>query len=181
VVAHACHLECFLKQTLFLVLLWKNKKNKTQFYFRFENTFVSQMFFKWEHFRCKNKLFFQNKNIFDLNKNYFRLGNTFNFVSETLGKKTEKKIVTKVESLLKCFHLRRLSTFQTTGLQASIFKYCLTAPQPPLPIRTIHPLLLAKRYNSLTLSHKLHVLCHKSLKDISPRIGYHNKERLRLV
>ena len=24
-------------------------------------------------------------------------------------------------------------------------------------------------------------LCHKSLKDISPRIGCHNKERLRLV
>jgi len=80
-----------------------------------------------------------------------------------------------------CFHLRKLSTFQTTGLQASIFKYWLTASLPPLPNRTIHPLLLAKRYNSLTLSHKLHVLCHKSLKDISPRIGHHNKERLRLV
>ena len=38
-----------------------------------------------------------------------------------------------------------------------------------------------KRYHSLTLSHKLYVLCHKSLKDISPRIGYHNKERLGLV
>jgi len=35
-----------------------------------------------------------------------------------------------------------------------------------------------KRYHSLTLSHKLYVLCHKSLKDISPRIGYHNKEIL---
>ena len=40
-----------------------------------------------------------------------------------------------------------------------------------------------ERYYSLTLSHKLHVLCHKSLKYISPSIGYrcHNKERLRLV
>jgi len=34
-----------------------------------------------------------------------------------------------------------------------------------------------KRYHS----HKLYVLCHKSLEDISPRIGYHNKERLRIV
>jgi len=41
--------------------------------------------------------------------------------------------------------------------------------------------LWPKRYHSLTLSHKLCVLFHKSLKDISPSIGYHSKEKLRLV
>ena len=121
VVAHAC----FLKQTLFLVLLWI-KKNKKKHNFIFvsktlsfrkcflnENIFVSKkknfvsetLNFVWN---WKSSLFkqksnftfdsktlsfrkcFQNKNIFDLKKNYFRLGNTFTFVFETLGKKTEK-------------------------------------------------------------------------------------------
>jgi len=36
----------------------------------------------------------------------------------------------------------------------------------------------SKRYHSLTLRHKSYVLCHKFLKDISPRIGYDNNERL---
>ena len=44
-------------------------------------------------------------------------------------------------------------------------------------MRTIHPILLAKKI-PFTLSHRLHVICHKSLNDISPRIGRHNKERL---
>jgi len=35
-------------------------------------------------------------------------------------------------------------TFQTS-LQASIFQYWLTASQPPIPMRTIHPLLLARK------------------------------------
>ena len=47
-------------------------------------------------------------------------------------------------------------------------------------MRTIHPLLLAKRYHSLTLRHKLYVLCHKFLKDISSRIGYDNNKRLKV-
>jgi len=45
-------------------------------------------------------------------------------------------------------------------------------------LRTIHPLLWPKRYHSLTLRHKLYVLCHKFLKDISPRIGYNTNARL---
>ena len=80
-----------------------------------------------------------------------------------------------------CFHLRKLSTFQTTRLQASTFQYWLTAPQPPLPFAQSIRFSWPKGCHSLTLSHKLHVLCHKSLKDISPMIGRHNKERLRLV
>jgi len=35
-----------------------------------------------------------------------------------------------------------------------------------------------QRYHSFTLRHKLDVLCHKFLKDISPRIAYVNSERL---
>jgi len=61
-------------------------------------------------------------------------------------------------------------TFQTT-LQDSIFQYWLAASQPPLPMRTIQSLFLAKKI-PFTYS-KLYVLCHKSLEDISPRIGYH--------
>ena len=87
-------------------------------------------------------------------------------------------------SPIKLFRLpkatKQLSTFQTR-LQASIFLYWLAASQPPLLMRTIHPFLLTKKYHALTPNHKLYVLCHKSLKDISPRIGYNNKERLRLV
>ena len=50
-------------------------------------------------------------------------------------------------------------------------------------MRTIHPLLLGKKklFTYSNLSHKLYALCHKSLKDISPRIRYHSNERLRLV
>jgi len=40
--------------------------------------------------------------------------------------------------------MKQLLTFQTTRQQASIFQYWLTASQPSLPIRTIHPLLLTK-------------------------------------
>ena len=48
-------------------------------------------------------------------------------------------------------------------------------------MRTTHPLLLAKKIAFPTLNHKLHVLYHKSPKDISSRIGYYSKEKLRLV
>jgi len=48
-------------------------------------------------------------------------------------------------------------------------------------MRTIHPLFLAKKIPFTYSKPQVFVLCHKSLKDISPRIGYHNKERLRLV
>ena len=82
-------------------------------------------------------------------------------------------------SQIKFFRLPKITnqllTFQPK-LQASIFQYWLTASQSPSSCAQFIRFSWQKRYHSLTLSHKLYVLCHKSLRDISPRIGYH-KER----
>jgi len=61
-------------------------------------------------------------------------------------------------------------------------RHCLSA-KSTLPISITELCWKLPHGASLTLSHKLwaYVLCHKSPKDISPRIGYHNKERLKLV
>ena len=84
-------------------------------------------------------------------------------------------------SPIKLFSLPKITkqhlTFQTR-LQASIFQYWLTASQPPLlPMRTIHPLLLAKKISFTYPKTQVARLCYKPLEDISLKIGYHNKER----
>jgi len=83
-VAHGRHPEKFL----FLAFFWKIKNfrfaNVFQIktfllkknYSRFEDTFISQMFFKWIDF-CFEKY-------------YFHFGNTFTFVSETFRKNWKK-------------------------------------------------------------------------------------------
>jgi len=47
--------------------------------------------------------------------------------------------------------------------------------------KTLHPSWCSNLVTGLTLSHKLYDLCHKSLKDLYPSIGYHYKERLKRV
>ena len=126
--------------------------------FRFKNKTILLSFRK--HFRshmfCKEKYirYFRLKNI------YFLLGNTFTFVSETLRKTNPKQNRISFVVVAHVCHLHH-----------NHHSPCAQSTRFPWP----------KRYHSLTLSHKLYVLCHKSLKDIFSRIGYHDKERLRLV
>jgi len=82
-VAHACH----SKKILFLAFFWKKQRitlqKQKQFYFRFDNTFVSQMFSK-KYFRFKRITFsFQN---------------TFTFVSETFCKTNRRTIASVLSS-----------------------------------------------------------------------------------
>jgi len=82
-VAHACH----PKKILFLAFFWKKQRialqKQKQFYFRFENTFVSQMF---------------SKSSFRFKKISFSFRNTFTFVSETFCKTNRRTIASVLSS-----------------------------------------------------------------------------------
>ena len=85
-------------------------------------------------------------------------------------------------SPIKLFRLpkitKQLLTFKTVRLQASIFAVltdCITTTTPHAhnPSASLGQKDII--HLEATLSHKLYVLCHKSLKDISPRTSFHMK------
>jgi len=131
-------------------------------YFRFKNIFALQMIYKWKRFRIKKNFTFISKTL--LLCKWFINENLFILKSDAI-----------------CFHFENVFEMKTFSprLQASMISsthWLHHNHHSPCAqsIRFSWP----KRYHSLTLRHKLYVLCHKFLKDISPRIGYDNNERL---
>jgi len=143
---------CRSAKFLFVAFFWKKTTKKT-----FQKTTFSFHFKKLSFRKC-----FLNKNIF-VSKNYFCFGKTFTFLK------------------YKYFRFKNKNSFIQPRLQASILQYWLTSSQPPIPHAQSIRFSWPKRYHPLTLSHKLDVFFHKSLKEISPGVGHHNKERLGLA
>ena len=114
-----------------------NKRNKTQFYFRFKNTFISQMFSKWKHFRFKNKLFsfrkhsllfaienvyFSNTKIILLSfRKHFHLANVFWIKTFSIKK--------KFFSSRKHFHFCFRNTWQKNWKKS--YRFCSCGPCVP--------------------------------------------------